>query len=396
MSMHENTLCKAAFNDIFLDPNGYVQPCCFINENSNRLNIKDVDNLNDWFFNNKEITSLRENLSTNIKDNRCNICWKAEAEKKWTLRTSQEYNLQPPKAKLLHITGGRLCNLACRMCGPSLSSKIQTENRSWQDIKGLDHNYNWIDDTSNVAKIVELVNSHGIEQMQLQGGEPQLMKGFVDIITQIDSKKRSQIGLQVTTNASIFNEKFWAQAVKFQRVTAGISIDATGSRYDVIRYHGDWGTTEKNCIKILDYLWTNRIDPGPNPALNLNIVLQLANVDQCNAMNSFYEGLQKRFPGLAFQYCLAHINDLDAPNSAWDIKNLPLEILNSLPDIKTETQLAKQWREGINYAIENNGYNKNYKQQVLTREQHFLNVHGKNLWTERPDWFEIYNGSYNG
>jgi len=355
-----------------------------------------VDNLNDWFFNNKEITSLRENLSTNIKDNRCNICWKAEAEKKWTLRTSQEYNLQPPKAKLLHITGGRLCNLACRMCGPSLSSKIQTENRSWQDIKGLDHNYNWIDDTSNVAKIVELVNSHGIEQMQLQGGEPQLMKGFVDIITQIDSKKRSQIGLQVTTNASIFNEKFWAQAVKFQRVTAGISIDATGSRYDVIRYHGDWGTTEKNCIKILDYLWTNRIDPGPNPALNLNIVLQLANVDQCNAMNSFYEGLQKRFPGLAFQYCLAHINDLDAPNSAWDIKNLPLEILNSLPDIKTETQLAKQWREGINYAIENNGYNKNYKQQVLTREQHFLNVHGKNLWTERPDWFEIYNGSYNG
>ena len=66
MSMHENTLCKAAFNDIFLDPNGYVQPCCFINENSNRLNIKDVDNLNDWFFNNKEITSLRENLSTNI------------------------------------------------------------------------------------------------------------------------------------------------------------------------------------------------------------------------------------------------------------------------------------------------------------------------------------------
>ena len=254
-----------------------------------------------------------------------------------------------------------------------------------------DPNYNWIDDEDNVAKIIELINNQDIEQMQLQGGEPQLMKGFVDIITQIDSKKRSQIGLQVTTNASVFNEKFWEQAVKFQRVTAGISIDATGSRYDVIRYHGDWATTEKNCIKILDYLWTNRIDPGPNPALNLNIVLQLANVDQCDAMNSFYEDLQKRFPGLAFQHCLVHITDLGASNRAWDIQNLPLEILNSLLDIKADTQLGKQWREGINYAIENNGYNEDHRQQVLTREEHFLNVHGKNLWTERPDWFKIYN-----
>ena len=169
MSMHENTLCKAAFGDILLDANGDVLPCCFIKRNSNNLKIKDVDNLNDWFFNNKELISLRENLSTNIKDNKCNVCWKAEAEKKWTLRTSQEYKLQPPKAKLLHITGGRLCNLACRMCGPSLSSKIQTENRSWQNVKEQDHNYNWIDDENNVAKIVELINNQDIEHMQLQG-----------------------------------------------------------------------------------------------------------------------------------------------------------------------------------------------------------------------------------
>jgi radical SAM protein with 4Fe4S-binding SPASM domain len=391
MSMHDNTLCKAAFNDIYIDTSGDLVPCCYIKRNSDNLKVKDVDNLNNWFYNNEELVSLRENLSTNIKDKRCSHCWKAEAEKKWTLRTSQEYNLQPPKAKLLHITGGRLCNLACRMCGPGLSSKIQTENRPWQNVKGLDHNYNWIDDQDNVAKIIELINNQDIGQMQLQGGEPQLMKGFVDIITQIDSKKRSQIGLQVTTNASVFNEKFWEQAIKFQRVTAGISIDATGPRYDVIRYHGDWKTTEKNCIKILDYLWTNRIDPGPNPALNLNIVLQLANVDQCDEMNSFYEGLQKRFPGIACNYTLVHINDIDASNRAWDIKNLPLEILNSLTNIKAETQLAKHWREGIDYAIENNGYNKNYSQQVLTREEHFLNVHGKNLWTDKPDWFEIYD-----
>jgi len=392
MSMHENTLCKAAFNDILLDTTGDLLPCCFIKRDEKNIKITDIDSLNDWFYNNKELVSLRKNLSNNIKDTNCNVCWKAEAEKKWTLRTSQEYTLQPPSVKLLHITGGRLCNMACRMCSPTLSSLIQTENREWQknDAIGMSHNYNWIDEPSNVAKIIDLINKQDIKQIQMQGGEPQLMKGFVDIITQIDNDKRSQIELQVTTNASIFNEKFWEQAIKFQMVTAGISIDATGSRYDVIRYHGDWDKTEKNCIKILEYLWDHRIEPGPKPSLNLNIVLQLANVDQCDAMDSFYTNLQKRLPGINTCYTLAPIFDLD-PFNPWDIKNLPIEILKGLPDIKSETELAKQWGESINYSIENNSYNKQHREKVLAREEHFLKVHSKNLWNEKPDWFEIYN-----
>ncbi len=393
MSMLENTLCHAAFGDILLDANGDILPCCFVERDNNTLKIKDVDDLNDWFFNDKGMTSLRENLATNIKDKKCNVCWKAEAENKWTLRTgSGEYKLQPPKNKLLQIIGGRLCNLACRMCSPQLSSKIQAENRSWEN-NNLDHNYNWIDDPFNVTKVIDLVNNQNIEDIQLQGGEPQLMKGFVDIMTQIDSKKKSQISLQVTTNASVFNEKFWEQAVKFQRVQAGLSIDATGSRYDVIRYHGDWQTTKKNCDKIINYLWTHKIDSNAtwdsNPAVNLNIVLQLANIDQCDVMNTFYEHLQERFPGLDYEFTLMPINN----NNSWDIQNLPLKILNSLPDIKADTQLAKQWRDRINYAIENNGYNKYHKKQVLIREEHFKNVYGKNLWREKGGWMKIYNVS---
>ena len=79
--MHENTLCKAAFNDIYIDTSGDLVPCCYIKRNSDNLQVKDVDNLNNWFYNNEELVSLRENLSTNIKDKKCSHCWKAEAEK---------------------------------------------------------------------------------------------------------------------------------------------------------------------------------------------------------------------------------------------------------------------------------------------------------------------------
>ena len=179
---------------------------------------------------------------------------------------------------------------------------IEMENRPWDDNIDLPLMSNWIDDPSNVTKVIDLVNNQDIKDMQFSGGEPQLMKGFVDIMTQIDSKKKSQISLQVTTNASVFNEKFWEQAVKFQRVQAGLSIDATGSRYDVIRYHGDWETTETNCIKILNYLWTHKIDSVS--AVNLNIVLQLANIDLCDVMNTIYEHLQERCPGLDYEITL--------------------------------------------------------------------------------------------
>ena len=69
------TNCKAAFNDIYVDKNGDVLPCCYI-QRDNQSKIADIDDLNDWFFNNKEIKSLRNNLSTGIKDKRCDHCWK--------------------------------------------------------------------------------------------------------------------------------------------------------------------------------------------------------------------------------------------------------------------------------------------------------------------------------
>ena len=397
--------CMLPWMHLHAFPDGRAYPCCFALD---KLHVGNVnENSMEEVFNGDKMKQMRLNMLANKRSRECAKCYDQEDSGFFSLRLSSNKhfghnismteNTKPDGTadfiiKYWDIRFSNLCNMACRMCSPTLSSLIQTENREWQknDAIGMSHNYNWIDEPSNVAKIIDLINKQDIKQIQMQGGEPQLMKGFVDIITQIDNDKRSQIELQVTTNASIFNEKFWEQAIKFQMVTAGISIDATGSRYDVIRYHGDWDKTEKNCIKILEYLWDHRIEPGPKPSLNLNIVLQLANVDQCDAMDSFYTNLQKRLPGINTCYTLAPIFDLD-PFNPWDIKNLPIEILKGLPDIKSETELAKQWGESINYSIENNSYNKQHREKVLAREEHFLKVHSKNLWNEKPDWFEIYN-----
>ncbi len=383
-----NTNCKAAFNDILLDHNGEILPCCYIQRAANTKTINDLDNIKDWFQSDKDIKSLRKNLSTGIKDTRCDHCWKSEADNKWTLRSANPFDSDKEEAKLLHITGGKLCNMACRMCSPELSSLIQAEKRPWQNVTDTS-DYNWIDDPVQTEKLIKFINNENIQSIQLQGGEPQIMKGFVDILEKVESSKKSNIDLQVTTNASVFNEKFWKNAVKFTRVTAGISIDAVGSRYDIIRYRGNWNVTKENCNKILDYIWQNRINPGPNPALNLNIVIQLSNIDQGNEMSSFYHALERKFSGISCKYTMAHVFDSDQTNP-WDPKNIPPAILHKLPDVSFQSQLGNEWQKGIDFAKSNNMYNQIHRTKVLAREEHFKNTYGKNLWDERPDWYEIY------
>lgn len=384
-----NTNCKAAFNDIYIDEDGEILPCCFIKKSkSNEKNIDNFAKIKDWFNHDVDIKSLRHNLSNGIKDNRCDHCWQAEAENKWTLRSAHPFDSTKVEAKLLHITGGKLCNMACRMCRPSLSSMIDAENRPW--VKSTYSNYNWIDDPEQSKKLIEFINSENITNIQLQGGEPQIIKGFVSILEGVEPVKKSAIDLQVTTNASVFNEKFWQEAVKFNRVTAGISVDAIGSRYEIIRYHGNWNTVQKNCDQILQYLWEHRIDPGPNPALNLNIVIQLSNVDQGNELNNFYQGLVNKFKGISCTYTMAHVNDPD-PDNPWDLMNIPLKILDGLMIIKQDSKLVRQWQDSIEFAKQNNRYSSKHKVKVLEREKYFKQVHGKNLWNERPDWLEIYS-----
>lgn len=384
-----NTNCKAAFNDILIDANGEILPCCFIKRSkSKEKHIDKFARIKDWFSHDADIKTLRHNLSNGIKDKRCNYCWQSEAENKWTLRSAHPFDGNKAESKLLHITGGKLCNLACRMCGPDLSSMIDAENRPW--VQSTYSNYNWIDDPNQSKKIIEFINSENITNIQLQGGEPQIMKGFVSILAGIETVKKSAIDLQVTTNASVFNEKFWQQAVKFNRVTAGISVDAVGSRYEIIRYHGKWNTVQKNCDQLLHYLWEHRIDPGPTPALNLNIVTQLSNVDQGNELNNFYQGLVDKFNGILCTYTIAHIGDPD-PANPWDLMNIPPKLLNGLPIIKQDSKLARQWQDSIEFAKQNNRYNSKHRVKVLEREKYFKQVHGKNLWDERPDWLEIYS-----
>ena len=117
-----NTYCRAAQEQLFITEKGKMQPCCYVEGSDNRnpdfvssrlFNVKDPI---DWFYNNQNQQRLRDNLNGVVKDKRCDVCWKSESFSRESFRTriNQSYKLSAPKLKILHITGGRLCNLACK------------------------------------------------------------------------------------------------------------------------------------------------------------------------------------------------------------------------------------------------------------------------------------------
>jgi hypothetical protein len=175
-----------------------------------------------------------------------------------------------------------------------------------------------------------------------------------------------------------------------------LSIDATGSRYNNIRYLGDWNTTKENSLKILEYMSLNYRNPGPPPKFLLHIVLQLANIDQCDSMNTFLDNLKQQFKHVSCRSTLMPVEDWTSHGVfPWDPINIPVEILKGISRTTFDNHLSQQWQSSIDYAIQNNSYNGRVQEQVLKREEWFLKKYNTNLWNERPDWFEIYNRQIN-
>lgn len=380
-----NTICKPAQEHLFISSQGYLAPCCFIKDASTRL--QDVQDPVTWFYQNDTQYHLRQNLNNKIKDSRCSECWQKESEGKWSLRTNENgdnYQGSQPSLRLLHIVGGRLCNLACRMCYADLSSMVQQEQRPWELSHADGSAYNWIDYGDNIKKLIQLANVDTLQELQLQGGEPQLIKGFVKLLENIPDSRKAQLQVQVTSNATLFNEQFWQQIYKFDRVIIGLSIDAVASRYNTIRYKGDWTETERSVKQICNYLAKNR---QHNFSMNMNVVQQLGNVDQGNHLDNFLDTLNKTHHKLKTNFTIMPIGH----NPCWDLHNVPKEILQKEYNlIYDNSHFAKVFKTNILTAINNNTFEPKHAKAVVDREDWFKTKYNKCLWQERPDWKQIY------
>jgi uncharacterized Fe-S cluster-containing radical SAM superfamily protein len=172
------------------------------------------------------------------------------------------------------------------MCNPVRSSELG-KDRGYPNngIKSI--SMDLIDDLVSI--------SDNIEQMTIQGGEPSIMKEYEYYFEHLDRKNiLGNINLQVITNATNVNTKFYKLLEGFKSVRLSVSVDAFGKANNYIRWPSNFEQIEKNLVKMRELRNNVKVE-----ILNSLNVLSMFNyhdfLSWCKKMESLYSEKNRPF-----------------------------------------------------------------------------------------------------
>ena len=245
--MTSKTYCPLPYMHQYITSSGYPTPCCHVFEDSS----------SSW---------SQADFKKGITTGRYNVMRKQMRQ----VAVERFGEIEEVKIKYLDIAYSNKCNLACRMCKPSDSDKLQElykdekERPSW-----IEGNWPDIKETDSEEK-VEWTKHLIKDGLEVTGGEPTACKYFMGLVEWIlDNDYASKIELQLTTNGTKLNKTLIEKLLKFKKVKLLLSIDGTGKVYDYIRHHASWEKTYGN-LKLLT--------KNPNIQLQVALVASFYNV----------------------------------------------------------------------------------------------------------------------
>ena len=295
-----NTFCPIPWNFQAVRNNGDIRICCQANVTDNQGVVRRDDGTpyNAGKDNMEEarnanlMCEVRKNMLDGRWSQECGRCQQEEAS---GLNSRRQYELDNWKnftfddaLKLTHPDGtiigpsleyydlrfGNLCNLACRMCGPTDS---HTWYEQWTDYHGSTE----YADTHGVVKLIRNdkgrlttndYNWHGsetfwqqleqnipnIKHVYMAGGEPMMIERHYEFLEKcIDMNHSKNMIIEYNTNMSNLPNRVLDMWTKFKQVRVGASIDGIGEVLEYQRWPLKWSQAYKNLQKLDDYAQSN-------------------------------------------------------------------------------------------------------------------------------------------
>lgn len=184
--------------------------------------------------------------------------------------TDHDGSVHNTKLEYYDLRFGNLCNLACRMCGPTDS---HTWYEQWTDYHGSEE-YN---DTHGVVKLIRNDNGRlttsdydwhssetfwnqleanipNIKHVYMAGGEPMMIERHYEFLQKcIDVNHSAKMILEYNTNMSNLPNRVLDMWTKFKQVRVGASIDGYGEIIEYQRWPLKWTQAYKNLKKLDEY-----------------------------------------------------------------------------------------------------------------------------------------------
>ena len=279
--------------------NGDVRVCCQANVTKNQGVVRKPDGSSynagrdDMVEarNNDMMKAIRKNMLEGKWSDECGRC---QTEEESGLRSRRQYEQQWPfkiedALKVTDSDGaikteetplvyydlrfGNLCNLKCRMCGPTDSHSWYED---WLQVYGGDgfqdtHGYVKLDKNSKgrlhtsdydwhtSEKFWDHIESNipNMQHVYMAGGEPLMIERHYDFLQKcIDMGQASKMSIEYNTNMTNLQPRVLELWKKFKTVKVGASVDGMGKVVEYQRHPAKWPIILKN-LQTVDQLGDN-------------------------------------------------------------------------------------------------------------------------------------------
>jgi MoaA/NifB/PqqE/SkfB family radical SAM enzyme len=178
---------------------------------------------------------VKENLKSKISNLDFDKTYKTSPDRDMfdhSATTGETDNLRPYS---YHISLGNECNLSCKMCGPTASSRLAVELIQEGTYSGPAR-MNWTTDPVAWNHVVDYIcSTQDLRFVHIIGGEPLMNPRFEDLVDRLIRAGKLDIYLGFTTNGTIIDVPLIEKLNAFRHVDIGISIEAMGQLNNLIR-----------------------------------------------------------------------------------------------------------------------------------------------------------------
>lgn len=356
--MPSEAFCPLPFSHIIVNHDGTVSPCCVSDERyrdaDGRAFMMDRDGISD-VWGSEHIAGLRHDLASGIRNPACENCWSRErlghdSHRLKTIRGMRDQGraagrvdpddpIALPTPGFITVRFGNLCNLKCRICGPSASSRwVEEHNSTWQvdwvgeqvrmlrdlgNHVGRHQAMNWFEDNEQFwGEFHDLLPN--VTELMFTGGEPFMVRRQVDMLRACaETEHAAGINLQFHTNGTMLDEDLIPEVLpRFASVTMNFSVDGTGKQFEYQRHGARWDEVDAVMRRCLD-AWGSPNGPTGTVMVNLTV----------SAMNAYYlPEYGSHFSAMGMPVGLNLLNgrpELDPANLPWVVRRSIADRLRS-------------------------------------------------------------------
>jgi hypothetical protein len=262
------TFCMMPWVHMHAFPDGRAYPCCLADYWHPVGDLRKDTMETVW--NQQPYRTLRINMLNEQPSKECTKCYEQETNGFFSMRndanrnyghrvsqvdrTDSDGNNPEFKFRYWDVRFSNLCNFKCRSCGPIFSSNwfndhVKLYNRT-PDVLGREMarvEYTTGDEDGMLAQMLPHIPY--LEQVYFAGGEPLIMKEHYFMLEKLIEAGKTDVRIQYNTNFSelAFKDKhvfdYWKH---FTNVSVGASLDASGTRAELMRKGTDWKQTVEN------------------------------------------------------------------------------------------------------------------------------------------------------